>query len=330
MVSKLFEPGNIPPVDLLPILKYVPDRFSNNWRARCDTCRNLIDEIVGELVDASEQRLKRGKTNGCFLELLEQNAVEWSLDHEAIRTIVAALLMGATISTAPMLHFVVLLAAAYPHHQHRIQEEIDQVVGADRLPTLEDLPNLPYLSAFMKEVHRFRPMAPTGGTPHRNDVDIMCQGYLIPKNSTLILNLWGLNHDPNLFDNPETFDPERFIRSPYGTKPGLEETLGHDMLKRLELFNFGGGRRRCVGMPLAQSTSNLSPAKLFWAFNFSPALDANGHEIPPDYDAFDSGVLLEHRPFKLTVKPRSPQHVEVMKRSHNESITILELFETGT
>ncbi|KAG8950377.1 hypothetical protein FRC03_012903 [Tulasnella sp. 419] len=292
MQSKLFEPGNIPPVDLLPILKLIPDRFANNWRARCETCRIQIDEIMDELDDANQKRMSSENPNGCFLELLEQNAQEWNLDHEDIRSIVAALIMGSTISTTPLLHFVVLLATAYPHHQRKIQEEIDQVVGNDRLPTLEDLPKLPYLTVFMKEIHRFRPMAPTGGIPHRNDADIMCQGYLIPKDSTLLLNLWGLNHDPNLFDNPDTFDPERFIRSPYGTKPGLENTLGHDLLKRLELFNFGGGRRRCVGLPLAQSTSNLSPAKLFWAFDFSPALDVNGNEIPPDYNAFDSVSVL--------------------------------------
>ncbi|KAG8950376.1 hypothetical protein FRC03_012902 [Tulasnella sp. 419] len=59
MLAKLFEPGGIPPVDLLPILKFIPDQFAKNWRARCDTCRDLLDEIVGELIDViSQQRSK--------------------------------------------------------------------------------------------------------------------------------------------------------------------------------------------------------------------------------------------------------------------------------
>ncbi|KAG8940071.1 hypothetical protein FRC03_005799, partial [Tulasnella sp. 419] len=155
VISKISEPGNAPPVDLLPILNYISDRFARNWKSRCNTIRELLNEIVGELVDSTEERLKRGKPNGCFLELMEQKAEEWNLDREGISSIVGALLIGSNVSTVPLLHFVVLLATGHPTYQRKVQEEIDRVVGMDRPPMLEDLPNLPYLSAFMKEVSRF-------------------------------------------------------------------------------------------------------------------------------------------------------------------------------
>jgi cytochrome P450 len=76
-----------------------------------------------------------------------------------------------------------------PEVQKRAQEEIDRVVGTDRLPTVADRENLPYVDAVVKEVLRWHPVAPMG-LPHRSTEDDICNGYLIPKGAMLFANVW--------------------------------------------------------------------------------------------------------------------------------------------
>jgi cytochrome P450 len=77
----------------------------------------------------------------------------------------------------------------YPEVQQKAQQELDRVVGTSRLPTFEDRKNLPYIEAVVKETFRWHPLAPLG-LPHMTDQDDVINGYLIPKSSILIPNIW--------------------------------------------------------------------------------------------------------------------------------------------
>lgn len=77
----------------------------------------------------------------------------------------------------------------YPEVQRKAQEEIDQVVGQDRLPNLSDRDNLPYVDALVKEALRWHPVAPMG-LPHASSRDDMIEGYAIPKGAMLLPNIW--------------------------------------------------------------------------------------------------------------------------------------------
>lgn len=76
-----------------------------------------------------------------------------------------------------------------PEVQRKAQEEIDRVIGKDRLPTLADRPSLPYIDAIVKEVLRWHPVAPMG-LPHTSTADDVCEGYFIPRGSMLFANVW--------------------------------------------------------------------------------------------------------------------------------------------
>lgn len=82
-----------------------------------------------------------------------------------------------------------LVMTLYPEAQRKAQEEIDRVIGTDRLPTFDDRDNLPYAEAVLKEVLRFQPIAPMG-LPHTTTVDDIYEGYLIPKGALVISNIW--------------------------------------------------------------------------------------------------------------------------------------------
>ncbi|KAG8937585.1 hypothetical protein FRC03_008033, partial [Tulasnella sp. 419] len=250
ILSKVCEPGGAPPVDLLPILDYLPDRFANNWKAKCETIKTLIDEIVLDVVEGASRRLSQGQPNGSYIEVLMENSEEWELEKDDVSQVAGSLITAGTTTTASVLQFVALLITAFPEAQRKVQEELDRVIGSSRHPVIEDMPNLPYLNAFLKEINRFRPIAPTG-VPHRAQEDIMYEGHIIPKDTTLFINVWGVYHSTDLYDHPEQFEPERFLRSPYGTKAGIEQTVSEEALMKLDSLHFGVGRRKCLGLPMA-------------------------------------------------------------------------------
>ncbi len=77
----------------------------------------------------------------------------------------------------------------FPDVQRKAQEEIDRVIGANRLPTAQDRENLPYINAIVKEVLRWQPVAPMG-LPHTSTEEDVCEGYLIPKGAMVLANVW--------------------------------------------------------------------------------------------------------------------------------------------
>lgn len=131
--------------------------------------------------------------------------------------------------TVSAIYSFFLAMTLFPHVQKRAQEEIDAVVGSDRLPSFGDRPNLPYVEALVQEVFRWNPVAPLGtlpavcarpgndrvlGVPHRLMEDDIYEGYLIPKGSIVIANIWQMLHDPSVYANPLEFDPTRYL--PWG------------------------------------------------------------------------------------------------------------------
>lgn len=79
--------------------------------------------------------------------------------------------------------------ALFPDVQRKAQQELDAVLGGDRLPQCEDRDNLPYVNALVKEVFRWHPVAPMG-VPHVSTEDDICEGYFIPKGSSILTNIW--------------------------------------------------------------------------------------------------------------------------------------------
>ncbi|KAG8926377.1 hypothetical protein FRC02_008940 [Tulasnella sp. 418] len=326
-ISHITEPGNTPPVDLMPILNYIPERFSGHWKARTQSIHDNLRSMLSDLLSAAQKRLNEGQPNGCFLEVMTENAQAWGLDDDDIRTVAGGLLLGGAVSTCGLLQWSIFLAMAHPEAQRKVQEELDRVVGPNRPPTLQDLPNLQYLRAFVKEVHRFRPPTPLGGV-HRVEEDVMYQDKLIPAGATVYINIWALFNREDIFENPDKFNPDRYMRSPNGARPGAENIMSPEAFNRLETIMFGIGRRKCVGMSLAQDVGPLITATLLWGFEFSaPVEDRNGVKDIPDLWAFTSGLTNDLFPFKCGVKPRSQKHVDIVRQNFKDSIPIYESYE---
>ncbi|RXW18856.1 hypothetical protein EST38_g6999 [Candolleomyces aberdarensis] len=113
-----------------------------------------------------------------------------------------------TVNLATALLYVL---GSHPDIQRKGQTEIDSVVGLDRLPAATDIQDLPYVHAIVKEVGRWFTVAPLG-VPHSNSEDDEYDGFFIPKGTIIFPNNWAMMHNPDVFDKPFEFIPERYLK----------------------------------------------------------------------------------------------------------------------
>ncbi|XP_039161847.1 flavonoid 3'-monooxygenase-like [Eucalyptus grandis] len=181
----------------------------------------------------------------------------------------------------------------------RVQEEIDSVVGRDRLVTELDLPRLTYLQAVVKETFRLHPPTPLS-LPRIAAESCEINGYRIPKGATLLVNVWAIARDPEAWAEPLAFRPERFL--PGGEKANVD-VKGNDF----ELIPFGAGRRICVGMSLGLRMVQFMTATLAHAFDWEVADGVSPEKLNMD-EAF--GLTLQRaEPLLVHPKPRLASHV---------------------
>ncbi|GAB4833656.1 hypothetical protein Ancab_031901, partial [Ancistrocladus abbreviatus] len=136
------------------------------------------------------------------------------------------------------------------------QAELKQVIGRGNPIEEGDIARLPCLQSIVKETFRLHPAAPFL-VPRKVDVDVDLCGFMVPKCAQVLVNAWAIGRDPNLWENPNSFEPERFM--------GLEiDVKGQDF----ELIPFGAGRRICLGLPLAIRMIHLTLGSLIHSFNW--------------------------------------------------------------
>jgi len=175
-----------------------------------------------------------------------------------------------------------------PGVQSKAQEELDRVVGPNRLPEFSDEPELPYLRAICKEVLRWQPAVPLG-IPHRNIQDDEYRGMFIPKGSTIIVNQWHLLRNEKEFGSrTDEFRPERFL-----------EADRKDFLPA-----FGFGRRICPGRYMVENTLFIVISSMLHTFKIERAKDEMGREIPISRK-YTTALTSHPEPFECKIVPRS-------------------------
>ncbi|EJT98913.1 cytochrome P450 [Dacryopinax primogenitus] len=174
------------------------------------------------------------------------------------------------------------------------QAQLDSICGS-HAPSFEDREQLPYIEALIKETMRWRPVAPIG-VPHLASEDIEVQGFLVPKGTLFIDNIWSQSRDPALYPNPDQFDPARFLDATGCLASPIPDA--HQL-------GFGRGRRICPGRDFAINGIFIAAASLLWAFDFEWAVDVTGNPVMcGTLEMEDHSVLATVRPFEMKVKPR--------------------------
>ncbi|ESK85938.1 cytochrome p450 [Moniliophthora roreri MCA 2997] len=317
--NRCMSPTVVPPVDLLPFLDYIPESWAW-WKQLASETRQKQRALYFGLLDECEQRMKRGEENGSYMEQILMEERELGLDREMIGYLGGILLEGGTETTASFLRCLVMALIVFPDVQRKAQAEIDGVVSRERMPTLSDIKDLPYIQALIKEVHRFHPVSPI--VPHATLADEEYRGFVLPKGTTILVNTYGIYHNPQYFDNPEVLDPGRYLSHEFGVKEGVDASFFRDDLV------FGYGRRACPGIYIARDSLNLNTMNLIWAFDFAPFKDAMGKEIPVSFDNHEKkGIVPVLLPFKCSIRPRSQNVVNIVEREFKEATETFVKFE---
>ncbi|XP_028972276.1 cytochrome P450 2M1 isoform X2 [Esox lucius] len=182
------------------------------------------------------------------------------------------LFSAGTETTSSTLRQSFLMMMKYPSIQGKVQKEIDDVIGS-RVPTVDDRVKMPYTDAVLHEVQRFMDLAPTS-VPHKVIRDTEFHNYLIPE-GTMVLPLFSsVLSDPELFKNPDEFDPENF----------LDE---NGCFKKNDGFlPFGLGKRVCLGEALARMELFLFFTSLLQRFTFSGTQPPEEINVDPECASF--------------------------------------------
>uniref|UniRef100_A0A1B0BLX1 Cytochrome P450 n=1 Tax=Glossina palpalis gambiensis TaxID=67801 RepID=A0A1B0BLX1_9MUSC len=187
------------------------------------------------------------------------------------------------------LSFLVQYFLLYPEVQKRIQKEIDEVVGAGRLPTLEDRQFMSYTEATIREILRIETLVPSS-VPHKTLVDTELMGYKIPKDTLIVPALYAYHNDKRVWGDPQNFRPERFL-----------DDKGHLCLKKDVSFPFGAGKRLCAGETFARNMLFLVTAALCQNFNF---ILADG-DVLPDLSTNLSGLITSPMDYWVQLEERA-------------------------
>lgn len=249
-------------VDTLPWLMWLPDwmapfkREGNALHAEeLDLFRGLQDDVRREMM---EETLEESFTSK-FLGEREK----WGLsDDEGAYVIGTLFEAGAGTTAAAMMSFI-LAMVLHPSKLLNLQKQIDKVVGEARLPTFEDIPNLPLVRAVVKETLRWHPVT-AGGVPHQltqNDIyELEGKKYFLCAGSNVHANQWAIHRDPDLYPSPDEFLPERWLEAKY---PTFKEPLTtHPNIQGFSSFGFG--RRICPGINIAERSLNLLVSRIAW------------------------------------------------------------------
>ncbi|KAJ7358017.1 cytochrome P450 [Mycena albidolilacea] len=293
-------------VDSFPVLRFIPAWFPGasfqRWAALArEQCRKFT-RLPYEEVKTS---MNAGTCLPCFTRDLLNDSTDSSLTEEQEDLFMyasASLYIGMSIPVdipnksvhestggtntviSPVLLFI-LMMCRHPEIQRNAQHEVDALTSEDNIPRMEDALKLPFIKCIMQELFRFAPPAPL--LVHSPIEDDIYQGFLIPKGSMVMANVWGMSRN---YPDPDSFNPDRFA----GTSPQRDPSE----------YIFGLGRRACPGDEFTRTTLLLAFAQILWAFDISEAVDSAGNSVKPEV-VYVGGYILQPAPFKCTITPRN-------------------------
>ncbi|KAI8240878.1 Multifunctional cytochrome P450 monooxygenase [Colletotrichum sp. SAR 10_96] len=243
-------PGNFL-VDIIPILRYVPEWFPGaGWKKIANKWAAELKETVDTGYKFVEDQLASGKKNDSYLSRAMSSSEDTPENVQNNKWTAASLFGGGADTSVASIATFFLAMAKYPEVQKKAQEEIDRVIGSERLPNLDDRDKLPWFT-----------------------------------------------HDPEVYQDPMEFRPERF----QGPKPEKDPRK----------IVFGYGRRICAGQILAENSLFLNFAQSLAVFDIkSPVI--NGKLVEPEAE-FNPGVISHPAPFDVSIKPKSPHHEKLIR-----------------
>ncbi|CAH1793548.1 unnamed protein product [Owenia fusiformis] len=235
-------------------LKYMQDEvFGPEFRKHLE---NHDPNNMNDFMDVFINEIKKRE---------DDNETEHWFTEEQLGWVIEDLFLAGTETSSSTMRWAFLSMLHYPDVQMKVRKEIHDVIGKERLVSMKDRLNLPYTEAVLLEIQRMHIITPYG-MPHCNRDDPMeIEGYLLPPQCNVAVNFYSIHYDPDYWDQPEIFNPDRFI--------------GEDgKFKRDEhVMPFSIGKRSCLGEPLARMELFLFFASLLQRYRIALA---TGQPLP--------------------------------------------------
>merc|ERR1711962_180607 len=251
------------PIMIKPWLRHLPYFKTQFEKARSSpqTMRRLTSASIKKHVESYDEEHQRDFIV-CYLKKMSETTDESSSFHSNIgegnmqRTLMDIFGAGSE-TTSAVLIFAFNYLTRYPEIQERVQKEIDTVIGS-RAPELTDRQMMPYTDAVIHEVLRHSCIIFT--TPHATTEKVTFHGFTLPKGTQVFANVSAIMNDPQHWDNPHQFNPDRFIDDEGNFR------------KNDRCIPFLVGKRYCIGQQLAQHELFLFLTGLLQAFTFCTPL----------------------------------------------------------
>ncbi|KAF8823188.1 hypothetical protein HHX47_DHR10000091 [Lentinula edodes] len=210
-------------VEFFTWMKYLP-RSVARWKRDAEEWFRKDSQFFEGLFLEAQHHVENGEARPSFATNLIRDKERYGIPDRESAWLAATLYAAGAETTAGVLSWFMLAMILYPDVQTKVQEELDAVVGRDRLPTFADQESLPYLQATVREALRWHPVDPVG-VPHQSNQDDWYEGYFIPKGTICIANVWSLNRDIEAYGpDAADFNPRRFLDKNGQLKPALADT----------------------------------------------------------------------------------------------------------
>lgn len=240
---------------------------------------SFFEKIIDEHVQSKDEKPTEDFVD-TMLAIMNSQEFDFHIDRSNIKATILDMLSASMDTSATAVEWTLSELLKHPRVMKKVQNELEKVVGKERMVEESDLESLKYLDMVVKETFRLHPVAPLL-LPHESMEDCTINGFHIPKKSRVMINAWAIGRDPEVWMDAEKFLPERFIEDNI-------DIQGHDF----RLIPFGSGRRGCPGMQLGITVVRLVVAQLVHCFDL---------ELPNDLLPTELDMTEE---FGLTI-PRS-------------------------
>ncbi|XP_067317012.1 cytochrome P450 2G1-like [Anolis sagrei] len=260
---------------------------------------NKLDDLMEELRLFIARRVKKNQETldsnsprdfiDCFLIQIEKEKGNPGngFDIKNLEMSTLCLFFGGTETVSSTLRYGFLLLMKYPKVQAKVHDEIDRVIGHNRIPNIEDRNQMPYTDAVIHEIQRFSDLLPLG-VAHMVTCDTEFRGYFIPKGMIVYPVLSSVLHDPTMFKNPNVFNPENF----------LDE---NGCFQKNDAFvPFSSGKRICLGESLARMELFIFFTTVLQSFYLKSLVPPEDIDITP----LECGFATIAPSYQLSVIPR--------------------------
>nr|AJO67233.1 flavonoid 3' hydroxylase-like protein [Ginkgo biloba] len=294
--------------DYLPFWRWIdPDGCENRMRdveKRMDAFHaKILEEHRRTIATKSQQNKMVSDGTVDFVDVLLSLPGEDGkerLDDTEIKALVQDMIAAATDTSSVTNEWAMAEVIKHPRILRKIQQELDTVVGRDRMVEESDLNHLQYLRCVVRETFRMHPAGPFL-IPHESIKPTKLAGYDIPDKTRIFINTYALGRNSKLWDRIEEFYPERHMPRDADTR--VEISHGVDF----RILPFSAGKRKCPGAPLGVCFVLLALARLFHCFDWSPPSGKTVKDI--DTTEVYGMTMPKADPLLAMAKPRLPPHL---------------------